>query len=1079
MLKIMLMVKKIVLSVMMVLAAGCLALVAQNRQISGTVTGADGAPIAGATVVVDGTTIGTTTDAAGRFSLSAPIDAQLSVSFIGYKEQTVPVAGKTTVDVVLVDDHKVIDDVIVVAFGEAKKEAFTGSATVVGADELAHSQVSNAMNALNGKVAGVQMSNSSGSPADDSPTIRVRGFSSINAGNAPLVVLDGIPYDGSMNNINPSDIETMTVLKDAASNALYGSRGANGVIMITTKRAKSQDAVVNVDAKWGVNSRAVPDYDYIKNPAAYYEQHYKALNNYYINTGKTAAEAHLLANSAITGPAATGGLAYQVFNVPEGQFFIGKNGKVNPNATLGNMVSYGGQDYYLYPDNWVDETMRDALRQEYNVSVSGGTGRAQFYASFGYLNNQGIVQKTDFERYTARLKAEYQAKKWLRVGANASYTHYNGNLSSEDGTSNSTANIFAATSQVAPIYPLYVRGGDKKIMTDANGYTVYDYGTATGAGSNAGIERPIYGQSNALGDHLFNKSNFDGNAFTGTAFFDVTFLKDFKFTMNIGTSLDEQRSTELTNAFYGQYAPSNGILYKGHSRSWSYNFQQLLNWQHTFAEVHSLGIMIGHENYRSRGYVLTGSKSNMFSPDNLELAGAVTDRSANSYTTDYNTEGYFGRVQYDWKEKVFVSGSYRRDASSKFHPKHRWGNFWSVGAAWIISREDWFNAGWIDMLKIKASYGSQGNDGISSYLYTDTYDIVNSGGNVSLVPNMKGNEYITWETNGNFNAGVEFELFKGKLGGSIEGFYRKTTDMLSWFTVPPSLGYSGYYANIGDMVNKGVEVELFATPVRTKDVTWSLNANLTYVNNKITKLAPSRRTQETPEGYKGYSSSNRFYGEGLSLYSYYMAKYAGVDKSTGLPMWYMDVEGPDGKVRKVTTTEYNSATQYICGDPLPDAYGGFGTTLEFFGFDFTVNFTYQIGGLIYDSGYATLMGSPTSSSIGFNYHRDLENAWTPTNRDSNIPRFQYNDNNIVASSDRFLIDGSYLNLQNINFGYTLPKRWTSKISVDKIRIYLACENVWVWSRRQGFDPRLSLTGSNNATTYSAVRTISGGINLTF
>lgn len=1076
----MLMVKKIVLSVAIILAAGCLSLFAQSRQVSGTVTGADGAPIAGATVVVEGTTTGTTTDAAGRFSVTAPIDAHLNVSFIGYKEQSVSVAGKTAVDVVLLEDHKAIDDVIVVAFGEAKKEAFTGSATVIGADELANSQVSNAMNALNGKVAGVQMANPSGSPAGDSPTIRIRGFSSINADNAPLIVLDGIPYGGSMNNINPADIESMTVLKDAASNALYGSRGANGVIMITTKRAKSQDAVVNVDAKWGVNSRAVPDYDYIKNPAGYYEQHYKALNNYYVNSGGySAAEAHLRANDALTGSAANGGLVYQVFNVPDGQFFIGRNGKVNPNATLGNMVSYNGEDYYLYPDNWTDEAMKNSLRQEYNVSVSGGTNRAQFYSSFGYLNNKGIVQRTDYERYTARLRADYQAKKWLRVGANASYTHYKGNLEDESGTSNSSVNIFAATTQVAPIYPLYVRNGNKQIMKDANGYTVYDYGTSTGAGSNAGLERPVYGNANALGDHLLNRNGYDGNAFTGTAFFDVTFLKDFKFTMNLGTSLDERRSTSLTNAFYGQYAPSNGIVSKGHTRAWSYNFQQLLNWSHTFADVHTVDIMIGHENYRSKGYSLSGSKSNMFSPDNLELSGAVTDRSANSYTTDYNTEGYFARAQYDWKEKLFVSGSYRRDASSKFHPDHRWGNFWSVGAAWIISREDWFNASWVDMLKIKASYGSQGNDGISSYLYTDTYDIVNSAGNVSLVPAVKGNEFITWETNGNFNAGVEFDLFKGKLGGSIEGFYRKTTDMLSWFTVPPSLGYSGYWANIGDMVNKGLEVELYATPIRTKDVTWSLNANLTYVNNKITKLAPSRLSMTTPEGYKGYSSGDRFYGEGLSLYSYYMSKYAGVDKSTGLPMWYMDVTDENGKVSTVTTTEYSNSTKYICGDPLPDAYGGFGTTLEFFGFDFTINFTYQIGGLIYDSGYALLMGSPSSGSVGMNYHRDLLNAWTPSNSGSNIPRFQYNDQNITAASDRFLIDGSYLSLQNINFGYTLPKKWTSKISIDKVRIYLACENVWVWSRRQGFDPRLSLTGSNNATTYSAVRTISGGINLTF
>ena len=1071
----MLMVRKIVLSIVAVLAAGCFALQAQNVQISGTVTETDGSPIVGATVVVEGTTIGTTTGSDGTYTISAPAESVLAFSFLGYKEEKVAVAGQTTINVQLVDELRSIGEVVVTAFGQSKKEAFTGSAKVIGAEELANSQVSNAMEALKGKVSGVQISTSTGSPGDNSnPTIRIRGFSSINAGNDPLIVLDGIPYDGSIANINPNDIESMTVLKDAASNALYGARGANGVIMITTKKSTTREAVINIDAKWGVNSRGVQDYDYIKNPAAYYEQHYKALNNYYINNGKSAAEAHLLANNAITGSAENGGLAYQVFNVPDGQFFIGQNGKINPNATLGNTVTYNGQDYYLYPDNWMDEILQNSLRQEYNASVAGGIGDAQFYASFGYLNNKGIIKQSDYERYTARLKADYQAKKWLKVGGNFSYAHSNGNTTAEDGSSSSSDNVFAAATQVAPIYPLYIRDGNGNIMTDANGYTMYDYGDK----SNAGLERPVYTQSNAYASHLLDKQFYEGNTFNANGYVDIKFLKDFTFTMNIGTSVDEARNTQLTNAFYGSYASSNGIIYKYHARTWSYNFQQLLNWNHSFGD-HNVDIMLGHENYDYNYYYLYANKSNMFSPDNLELAGAVNDGSANSYTTNYNTEGYFGRAQYNYKEKVFFSASYRRDASSRFHPDHRWGNFWSVGGAWIISRENWFNASWIDMLKIKASYGSQGNDNISNFLYTDTYDIVNSGGNVALVLNTKGNEYITWETNGNFNAGVEFDLFGSRLSGGIEGFYRKTTDMLSWFSVPPSLGYTGYWANVGDMVNKGVEVELNAVPISTKNVRWSLNANLTYVRNKIVYLAPSRTTM-TVDGYKGYSSSNYYYGEGLSLYSFYMPKYAGVDKSTGLPMWYMDVTDADGNViGETTTTNYNSATSHICGDPLPDAYGGFGTTIEFFGFDLSVNFTYQIGGEIYDSGYAVLMGSPTSGSTGTNYHRDLYNAWTPTNTDTNIPRFQYNDRNITATSDRFLIDGSYLNLQNINFGYTLPRKWTNKISVDKIRIYLACENVWLWSRRQGFDPRLSLTGSNNGATYSAVRTISGGLNLTF
>ena len=438
----MLMVRKIVLSIVAVLTMGCFALQAQYKQVSGTVADNAGSPIAGATVAVKGTTIGTTTDTTGKYVLEAPADGVLEFSFIGYQSAEVPIAGKTQVNAVL-KEGQAIDEVIVMAFGTASKEAFTGSATVVSADELATSQVSNAMNALNGKVAGVQMANTSGEPGSDSPTIRIRGFSSITAGQAPLVILDGVPYSGSMNNINPADIESMTVLKDAASNALYGSRGANGVIMVTTKRAKSGDAVVNFDAKWGVSSRGVKDYDYIKNPAAYYEQHYKALENYYIDNGNSPAAAHLKANNAIVGPMSGGGLVYQVYNVPAGQYFIGKNGKINPNATLGNMVNVAGQDYWLYPDDWTERALGTGFRQEYTASVSAGNERAQVYASAGYLENQGIVKQSSFERFTSRLKAEYQAKKWLRVGANASYTHYSGYATEDSGVSNSTANVFA------------------------------------------------------------------------------------------------------------------------------------------------------------------------------------------------------------------------------------------------------------------------------------------------------------------------------------------------------------------------------------------------------------------------------------------------------------------------------------------------------------------------------------------------------------------------------------------------------------------------------------------------------------
>ena len=1064
------MIRKLALSLVAVLSVAAMA-VAQNKQVSGRVSGEDGTPIVGATVLVEGsTTSGTSTNIAGEFTLRAPVNGNLVISFIGYESQTVAVNGQTNLTVVLKEDTKSIDDVIVVAFGEAKKEAFTGSAGIVKSDDIAKVQTSNAAQALAGQVAGVQLSNSSGS-LGSSPSIRVRGFSSILAGKEPLYVVDGAPYEGDLNNINPNDIESMTVLKDAASNALYGARGANGVIMITTKRAKGRDAVVTVDAKWGVNSRATKDYDYISDPGQYYETHFRSLYSYYRNNNMSAIEALQLANTNLTGPAANGGLGYNIYTVPEGQYMIGANGKLNPAATLGRIVHYDGKDYYLTSDDWNDEAYRTSLRQEYNMSVSGSTDRSNFYASFGYLNNKGIVHNSDMYRYTARLKADFQAKKWLKIGANASYTNFDWNSLSGEGDSASTANVFAFTSSMAPIYPVYVRDGQGNIMYDDNGHKMFDYGD----GMNAGLTRTAFANSNALQDSRLNTNNSRGNAFSGSAFADITLYEGLKVTLNVGMNLDETRSTSVNNRYYGQFAPAGGSVSKQHSREFSYNFQQLINYSKTFADVHTIDVMVGHEYYDYSSALLSARKSNMFSDTNHELAGAVVDGSMTSYTGEYNNEGYFGRVQYDYDERVFVSGSYRRDASSKFHPDHRWGNFWSLGAAWLINRESWFSSKWVDMLKIKASIGSQGNDNISAYMYTDTYSIENSDGEIGVVFNSKGNENITWETNTNFNVGAEFEFFKGRLSGSFDYFYRTTTDMLFSFPVAPSMGYSSYYANIGDMRNSGIELSLNAVLLNKKNVMWNFNLNMTHLRNKITMLPEERMRTTTTEGYRGFASGDKFIGEGLSLYSFYLPKYAGVNPETGVPVWYKTEA--DGEI--TTTETYSEATQYICGNAVPDLYGGFGTSIAFFGVDISANFTYQIGGLSYDSGYAAAMASPQGSSAGSNWHKDILNAWTPENPTSNIPRLQYNDQYSAASSDRFLVDASYLNIQNIQVGYTFPKKWTSKFGVHSLRVYLACDNVFYWSYRDGFDPRYSFTGATNNYNYAPIRTISGGITVQF
>ena len=1095
-----------------------------QTKISGTVLSQDdGQPIIGAAVKVDGTSTGMLTDVNGRFSLTMPEGKnQITVSYLGYESQTLKV--KNGMRVFLKSDAATLDEVIVVAFGTAKKSAFTGSAKAVGSEDIKLTQTTSVTGALAGNVAGVQLTQSSGSPSG-SPTIRIRGFGSLNAGNDPLIIVDGAPYSGDMANINPNDVETMTVLKDAASNALYGARGANGVVMITTKKAKSGDAVVTFDAKYGWNTKALKQYDIISDPAAYYEKHYDAVYNYYIDKGMDANSAWQAANAGLFGEQAGGGVGYNIWSYPEGQMLIGQNGKLNPLATIGRVEG----DYLIKPDDWEDVGIRTGNRQEYNVSIAGSTDKSNTYISLGYLKNEGITEKSDMQRFTARLKADYQAKKWLKVGANMSYARFDHNSLGNNGSETSTGNIFAFTQQMAPIYPAYVYNADGSIKIDSNGIQMMDYGN----GMNAGHDRPFIQDANPIQDVRLNTRNFEGNALAGHAFADFTFYPGLVLTLNGTVNLDETRGTYVYNPYYGQFDSTGGTVEKYRSRDFDYNFQQLLNYTTTIAQHHNLNVMIGHEYFDRRYYEVGAEKNKMFSQENKELSGAAVDgQSAWSLKARYNNEGYFGRVQYDYDTKYFLSGSLRRDASSRFHPDYRWGTFWSVGAAWLINKEKFMeNVSWVNELKAKFSIGSQGNDNIvasddylNSYRYTDVFRIINSGGNVSTSFNQKGTKDITWETNTNINAGIEFQLFK-KLSGSLEFFYRKTTDMLYSFAVAPSNGYASYYDNVGDLYNTGFELELNYNILRTKNINWDVRLNVSTLKNRISKLDDDKKTNVVYgtdfKPYEGYNSGSFYISEGTSMYSWYMKDYAGVDPETGKSLWYynvyeqhqvvvdgvpqVDADGNpikedswfdrDGNLlenqnaddfsrRKVidrkTTDVYADADYYVIDKTtIAPVFGGFGTSVQAYGFDFAINFTYQIGGKQYDSTYASFMSPPTSSTAGRNIHVDALESWTASNPSASIPRWQFDDLYTGSMSTRFLTDASYLNIQNINLGYTFPVKWTKAALINNLRLYVSAENVFYWSKRKGFDPRQTYSEIANATRYSPIRTISAGISATF
>ena len=1061
-----------------------------QKSVTGTVVSQeDGQPIIGASVFVVGMQTGAVTDANGKFSISLPSGkSKLRVSYVGMVTQEVTVNGNS-VTVTLEPDQTNLDEVMVVAYGTAKKSAFTGSAAVVKSEDISKIASSNALSALTGKVSGVQINSATGAPGQESFSIRIRGISSINAGNDPLFIVDGAPYDGDINNLNQNDIASMTVLKDAASAALYGARGANGVVIITTKHGREGTSVITFDAKWGANSRGVQFYNTVESPAAYYEAYYASLLNSRTSRGDDAATARAWALQNMFGGGAYD-LGYNVYTLPEGQALIGPDGKLNPNAILGrSIVGADGNPYLLMPDSWRDAAYQTGLRQEYNLTATGSSEKGSFYGSAGYMKNEGISVGSDYERFTARLKSDYQVKPWLKLSGNFNYAHYNANSLSGDGES-TTGNIFTVKN-LAPIYPLYIRDAAGNILQDSKtGLPQYDWGDA----SVTGLIRPVLNGSNPIFANYFDTNENEGNSLDATGTAEIRFLKDFKFTSSNTMMFDETRFTSSTNPFYGQFAANHGSVQKSHVRTWAYNYQQLLNWHHLFGK-HDVEIMLGHEYYRTRYYYLTANKNNVFSVFNTELAGAVTNGASNSYVTDYNVEGWFGRVQYNYDNKYFGSVSYRRDASSRFHPDHRWGNFWSIGGAWLISKEKWFNASWVDELKFKASYGEQGNDNIGSYLYTDRYSIVPAGDGAGVTSSStKGNETITWEKNGNFNTGFEFSLFRGRLAGSVEYFYRRTSDMLAFFGLPSSSGWGGYYDNVGNMRNTGVEVELNGTLIRGKDFEWGLNLNFTAYKNKIISIAEDNKTQIV-EGSDGYQSGSYFYGEGESLYTFYMPKFAGVDPETGQSLFWKDITEPvldangqpqtdkygniiENVIGRETTTTPGDATYYMCGTALPWAYGGFGTHFAYKGFDLSVDFTYQIGGQIYDSDYAGMMGI-TGTGRGSAIHADLLNSWTVDNPNSNIPQLIIDDTSATTTSDRFLTNASYLSLQNLNFGYTFPASLTSKIGIGKLRLYLTATNLWLWSKRQGLDPRQSITGGASSIYYPAMRTISGGVTVTF
>lgn len=1027
--------KKILMIFVLALTTTALSL-GQTVQISGTVTsGDDGTTIPGVTIFVKGTTVGTASDDEGHYVLNVPENSQTLVfSFVGFKTQEVPIEGKKKIDVVMETDLLQVDEVLVVAYGTTKKEAFTGSASSVKVDKLAEVQVSNVTKALEGLSSGIQVISGSGQPGTTT-SVRIRGIGSINASTAPLYVVDGFPFDGDLNSIPQNDIATCVVLKDASATALYGSRAANGVIVITTKKGRTNENKLNFTASLGMNVRGIPEYDRVSVPE-YYELAWENIYGAQLKAGATDPDARAAASANLID--LLGG--YNAYNVADNTV-VGTDGKINQSGKL------------LWNDNWYDEMHRVGIRQDYTLTASGGKENSTYYISGNYLKDEGIVKASEYDRFTVRLNADNQARKWLKIGVNTSVSTSKQNYPNSAGSS--YVNSFMWSRMIAPIYPVYLYDLAGKLQTDPDGNKLYDYGDAYGRA------RTYSANSNPLGVIALDKRLYKKDNATAKGYVEISFLNDFKFT--VSANADYAGNTNLThqNSDYGDAAAFDGRSTRSSSRRLTFSANELLTYNKSFG-VHNIDFLIGHENYSFQYNLLSATKTGFPFSGLYELDAAATPEGSSSYEDNFRMESYLSRLNYNYNDKYYLSLSARTDGSSRFASDYRWGKFWSVGASWRLSQEEFLSGvKWINDLKLKASYGSQGNDNLGTYYaYLGLYELGwNNIGYSGLLASRIPTPQLLWEKNKSLNVGIEFSVFD-RLTVNFEVYKRVSDDLLFNVPLPSSTGYTGYDANVGAIENKGWDLEANVVIVNKAKFKWITDINLSHYKNEITKM---------PANQEKIISGTKQLMVGHSIYDFYTYKYAGVNE-TGNPLWYVD----DGAGGMTTTDVYSNASRFYTGTSSnPDLTGGITNTFRYGNFDLSFLITFGIGGQIYDGSYAGLMGQ----TLGTSFHKDMLNRWTPQNTGSDIPVLRTN-NQANSVSDRFLTSSDYLSFRNLTLGYTLPKSIATKLHITDAKIIGTVTNLHSFTARKGLDPQQSFDGTSD-NSYTPLRTSSIGLIMNF
>lgn len=1014
---------------------------AQNMTVKGKVT-ANGLEMPGVTVSVKGTAGGTITSLDGDFTIKADAGSVLVFSFIGYETVEVPVKGNGPINVELREKTTDLDEVVIaVPYGTAKKSTFTGSAGVVDKKIIANSQVASVSQALQGSVAGLQSFSASGQPGEDA-TILIRGVGSVNASTTPLYVVDGVPYDGALSSISNQDIASITVLKDAAAASLYGSRAANGVVMITTKQGSKKSAPsIEISAKYGFSDRAVKDYEQVSTEQ-YFMLEWEAIRNMRMNLKKnpdTAEAAAAYATQNLT-------LNYIGIN-PYGTAYpqpIGTDGKLVEGARL------------LWNDSWEDALSQDAHYTDLSARVSGGSENSQYYFSLGYMDNQGAYIGSGFKRYTLRANITSDLTKWLQVGVNVGLTHSIQDFPKSDDSS--LGNVVLAARSIPSFYPVYERDPETgAYVLDENGQRVYDYGKYR-HGSYAG-----YNQAQSM---LYDKNEIKRDAASVRGYLQVTPIEGLTYKMSLNIDYNSRFTHDYANPTYGK-EPVTGSVSKSNTRTTGMTFNNVVNWEHTFGEVHNVRLMAGQEYYEFNTSNFGGSRSNVitdgyFEPD---VASTLTGFSGNS--DQYKLLSYFGQAEYNYAQKYFASVSMRADGSSRFHPDNRWGAFWSFGGSWKIGREAFVEeaaGSWLSDLTLRASYGAQGNDNVGYYAYQALYGIGSFLGETTLTTSRLDTPELSWETNLNANIGLDFSLWSNRLFGTVEWFQRTSKDLLFSRDLVPSSGFSSIDDNIGKVRNYGWEFTLGGTPILTRDWTWRLSVNATTYKNEIVNIPTDVMWSGTKKWVKGGS-----------IYDFWMYEWAGVDPETGDAQWYMtDTETGE----RVKTTNYGSLTsqdKVKVGNALPKVSGGFQSDLTWRDLSLSMAFAYSIGNKIYNRDKASLMG--VSGANGSTMSKDLLNRWTPENTQTDVPRLEYDQTSYFTSaSTRWLVDGSYLRLKTVTLNYNLPKKWIQPAMLKDVSIYVQGENLLTFSKQQGLDPEQAL-GGVTYWRYPAMKTLSFGINV--